>query len=523
MRFLSMFLVVFAFLAVSACTGTDTVTVIKCPEGSTLTGDECIEDEPDDSPPVTRTPPPSQQTPPPSQEPEPPSDCNLFATGTARYNGSDGDDRICGNERTNDIDAGDGDDVVYGQGGNDEIRGNIGDDRLEGGPGDDTLIGGDDRDTLIGDAGNDILVGGEDNDKLDGGEGSADTVDYCREYYGNATPSNIVPTSSCETPVTDPVTTITFNNDNGVEVDLSQGIAERDTYGREDDLTNIENVKGTPQNDTILGDDKANRIYGFAGDDTINGRGGNDVIDGGGQAGDMLDGGEGNDTIILRGTLPDDTFKLAAEDDNAENFENITSMLPAATAVTLEGNSGPNTIIGGEGVDTIRGGAGTDMLDGGKGDDVIHNGPGINTLTGSEGADSFMIDAIDADADTISDFTITDVATELDTITCTLETEDEDAFLAISKKEISVTADRNTREITAVKVEVAIAENKRELVINEVYSEITTKANASATPAVEEVIMERTRKLRTLVNLKGLSSDDSFTLAGASACSKDKS
>ena len=56
----------------------------------------------------------------------------------------------------------------------------------------------------------------------------------------------------------------------------------------------------------------------------------------------------------------------------------------------------------------------------GRENDTINNGPGANTLIGGKGADTFMIDALDADADTIRDFTITDDETEQDTITCVL-------------------------------------------------------------------------------------------------------
>ena len=239
------------------------------------------------------------------------SDCNIqverASTEADPFEGTTGDDNICGNER---------DDVIDGR---------KGDDTIQGGAGDDILIGSDDRDVLKGEAGDDVLVGGEDDDVLDGGA-DIDTVDYNREYTANtggADGTTLVGTA--------------------VEVDLSDEHAV-DTYGDEDELVDIENVMGTPLGDTITGDGEANKLEGLEGDDTINGGGGNDIIDGGGETEDMLDGGAGTDTIILRGYAT--SFSLAAEDDNAENFENITSMLPANAVVTLTGDSGPNTIIG---------------------------------------------------------------------------------------------------------------------------------------------------------------------------------
>lgn len=69
------------------------------------------------------------------------------------------------------VDAGGGDDYVYGGWGNDTIDGGDGDDRLFGGDGDDSLSGGDGNDTLWGDDGNDTLLGGDGDDKLIGGAG----------------------------------------------------------------------------------------------------------------------------------------------------------------------------------------------------------------------------------------------------------------------------------------------------------------------------------------------------------------
>ena len=98
------------------------------------------------------------------------------------------------------------------------------------------------------------------------------------------------------------------------------------------------------------------------------------------------------------------------------------------------------------------------------------------------------------------------------------------AFLAISKKELTVTSEREKGEITEVMVEVKATDNKRELAIYEVYTAITTAADTSADPQVQEETMERTGKLRTLVYVSGLSSDDNLEFTGDNAdCSQDKS
>jgi Ca2+-binding RTX toxin-like protein len=69
------------------------------------------------------------------------------------------------------IDAGDGDDLVYGGSGNDTIWGGAGDDRIFAGGGNDLVYGGPGNDLLDGGAGNDTLWGGDGNNHLIGGLG----------------------------------------------------------------------------------------------------------------------------------------------------------------------------------------------------------------------------------------------------------------------------------------------------------------------------------------------------------------
>lgn len=64
-----------------------------------------------------------------------------------------------------------------------------------------------------------------------------------------------------------------------------------DGWGNSDTIRSIEYVRGSDFADAINMDDRANRVWGNAGDDRINGAGGNDVLDGGG----------GNDTLAGAG------------------------------------------------------------------------------------------------------------------------------------------------------------------------------------------------------------------------------
>jgi len=101
--------------------------------------------------------------------------------------GGKGNDRLDGNNVTNDIiHGGANNDVLFGDGGNDTLYGDSGNDilyggnnnaiettteKLFGGSGDDVLYGEGGNDTLFGGAGNDLLIGGSENDLLRGGSG----------------------------------------------------------------------------------------------------------------------------------------------------------------------------------------------------------------------------------------------------------------------------------------------------------------------------------------------------------------
>ena len=155
------------------------------------------------------------------------------------------------------------------------------DDLIFGGIDSGTTSGGDD--TLIGASGNDLFIGGLGNDRHDGGDGD-DTVSYLRS------PSAIT-------------VNLQSNSGNG-------GYATGDSY------KSIENIIGSPLDDTLTGNDQANTLIGLEGKDTIDGGNGNDIILGnggqdslngnvgddilvGGEGNDILDGGDGNDIAVF--------------------------------------------------------------------------------------------------------------------------------------------------------------------------------------------------------------------------------
>ncbi|MEO0328950.1 MAG: calcium-binding protein, partial [Pseudomonadota bacterium] len=121
---------------------------------------------------------------------------------------------------------------VVGSDLSDFIDGDFRDNRIEGGAGFDTLKGNEGDDIILGGTGDDTLSGGEGADTLDGGDGE-DTVDYS-------------------------------DRNEAVTVNLDTGLNNAsDTY------ISIENVKGTTNDDTLIGSDGANVIDGGLGNDTL--------------------------------------------------------------------------------------------------------------------------------------------------------------------------------------------------------------------------------------------------------------
>ncbi|MGO4256352.1 Ig-like domain-containing protein [Marmoricola sp. RAF53] len=127
--------------------------------------------------------------------------------------------------------------------------------------GNDTLTGTTGADVLCGLAGNDTLNGLAGNDVLYGNEGT-DTASFGSLKLA-------------------------------VKVTMATG---RATGQGSDTLVAIENVNGSPLNDTIVGSSAANRIDGLAGNDKVSGGSGNDLLYGGAGT-DVLKGDAGNDTL----------------------------------------------------------------------------------------------------------------------------------------------------------------------------------------------------------------------------------
>ena len=222
---------------------------------------------------------------------------------------------------------------------------------------DDLLMGMEDDDVLWGGMGDDMLSGGDGDDRLIGGPG-ADVLDG---GMGHDIASYV-------------------DSLQGVQVDLSGGMASMGGDAEGDSLTGIEELWGSRFADYLMGDRGMNRLFGRGGNDDLMGGNGDDLLRGG-DGHDDLNGGAGMDVLYGDG----------GNDD-------------------LSGGSGDDVLRGGAGMDTLDGGSGMDMLEGGMGEDMLDGGSGMDTASYADSADAVMVNLMtgegedgDADGDTYTD------------------------------------------------------------------------------------------------------------------------
>ena len=218
-------------------------------------------------------------------------------------NTGNGADLITGTTDANVIRSGDGNDSVYGGLGNDVIFGEGGNDVLYGEAGADRIYGGD---------GNDVISGGSDDDYQNGGAG-IDTIDYTH-WNGGGTYNLNSGLASFVGFYTEEI--IDFENINtGDGVDRIFGTADRNVIrsGDGNDLINAGDgndlINAGNGRDSVNAGNGRDRVFAGAGNDRVSGGAGNDILNGG-TGNDILVGGAGNDTLISGSTADRDIFRF---------------------------------------------------------------------------------------------------------------------------------------------------------------------------------------------------------------------
>jgi RTX calcium-binding nonapeptide repeat (4 copies) len=210
--------------------------------------------------------------------------------------------------------------------------------------------------TLNGGGENDLLFGGLGGSTFDGGDGT-DGLDYAA------------------------ATQLVVAN-------LATGVANH-AGGLSDELSNLENLAGSPGADAITGDDGPNVLQAGGGDDLVIGGGGDDT----------LGGGEGLDTFAFG--IVEDGVQVDLRDGTSEgegndvlaDFENVVGTPQADTIHADHGRSiviggrGSDELFGHDGADALRGDQGNDQLFGQKGTDLVSGGPGRDQLDGGQAQD----------------------------------------------------------------------------------------------------------------------------------------
>ncbi|SPF80391.1 Hint domain-containing protein [Pseudoprimorskyibacter insulae] len=289
------------------------------------------------------------------------------------------------------IDLGaDGDQATLGSG-NDTVDGGAGDDTINGGAGDDSLLAG---------------TGGT-HDYLEGGLG-ADTIvgtgsNWAIALYGSSTA--------------------------GVDIDLSDVLAESGGDAQGDVLTDIDQIDASNFNDTIT-TTAGTIILGFDGDDsitiaaggaTISGMDGNDTLVGsdaadnlsggndndilaGGGGADTLEGGGGDDTFYITNVFGNDTITGGETGETNGDLLDLSGLTTDAV-VTWSGPEAGTVVSGGDTItfsqiEKITDGTGNDTLDasaaGGSvtilatagGDDLLRGSAAGDSLNASDGTDT---------------------------------------------------------------------------------------------------------------------------------------
>ena len=332
----------------------------------------------------------------------------------------DGDDTIYGSSRGDSILAGDGNDLVYGMAGNDSLHGQDGQDTVRGAAGADLLDGGDGDDRLAGQGGSgDQLTGGAGIDYVSGGTGTDRLIESLAATSILCSNSQLIVDAVVEQ--LDGLELLSLTGlgsaSAGVLIDTRSFPGDVWLNGSAGDDTLLSGsgrdiLMGFAGNDVLeagFGDD---RLFGSAGRDTLTGGPGDDMLKGQGGSGDILTGNTGNDRLdggagrdrLLENDSQSLRFILTDSNLEIDTWEDVLNSLEEAEIhggnkgvvidtrtftgqVTLYGGTGDDSLFSGHDDDLLLGLAGNDILDSGEGDDTLMGAAGRDTLRGGDGRD----------------------------------------------------------------------------------------------------------------------------------------
>jgi Ca2+-binding RTX toxin-like protein len=157
----------------------------------------------------------------------------------------------------------------------------------------------------------------------------------------------------------------------------------------------VATIKGTKDDDTILGANTHQLISGERGRDLLFGSGGKDTLRGGAGI-DDLHGGLGTDTADFSDQEQSVVVTLVAG-------ARVTAKIGGVAADTLRSIE---SVWGGSKADKLTGDTGKNVLKGNAGNDTLNGGLGQDTLSGGSGNDKFVFKtALGAgNIDTVADF-----------------------------------------------------------------------------------------------------------------------
>ena len=332
---------------------------------------------------------------------------------------------------TNFIQAGAGDDVIYGIGGlKNTIYGGDGNDSITAGDSGDVLYGENGTDLILGGLGNDIISGGAGTDSLLGGGGNdliwggqagviaSTSTEYTYTslsalIYSAGLPKYRISDNLALMP--DGAFTLFLDSFDGLASDGDDRIGG----GPGNDLLiggggkNI--IEGDDGNDYLDGGADLDETSGGAGLDVVRGGANDDILHGNSDI-DQLYGDDGSDTLFADGGDVsnnqtgqrlfggrDNDFLYAWAPSSASDNSTGDESYGGPGDDWLYGNVRNDRLSGDDGNDFIHGDflagnqyatnlfaatlGGTDTLDGGSGEDLIYGGGSADTLLGGTGSD----------------------------------------------------------------------------------------------------------------------------------------